>query len=119
MMMDLLSYMCSVEHILRMGIELFLAICIKLLCDNGRIHWRDFVNDFVCIFSPNQQPGDGLSREINGKRWLLSRNVVDTFMAQRDPDLHEEHTQVLARNAFRISMVCFVMFAIGVLVILF
>lgn len=116
--MDLLSYMCSVEHILRMSIELFLAVCIKLLCDNGRIHWRDFVNDFVCIFSPNQQPGDGLSREIVMSRPQMSSNVVDDFMAQRDSKLHERHTQSLARNAFVISIICFVMFAIGSLVIL-
>lgn len=116
--MDLLSYMMTTEHVLRMCLELFLAICIKLLCDNGRIHWRDFVNDFLGMFSANQLPGDGLSREINGRRWLLSNNVVDTFMAQRDPDLHEQHTQTLAGNAFKISMICFVMFALGTLLIL-
>lgn len=38
----------SVEHLPSMGLELTLGICIKLFCDNGRIHWRDFVTD--CLF---------------------------------------------------------------------
>lgn len=52
----------SALGITRMGLELLLGVCIKLLCDNGRIHWRDLVNDFA--FWLPQQPGDGLSRSI-------------------------------------------------------
>ncbi|MEQ1502739.1 MAG: hypothetical protein ABMB14_10945, partial [Myxococcota bacterium] len=54
------------EHLLRMGLELTLGLCIKLFLDNGRIHYRDFLNDFL-FWLPGMQPqlaGDGLSRQI-------------------------------------------------------
>lgn len=48
-----------------MSLELSLGICIKLFCDNGRIHYRDFMNDFL-FWVPGFKalPGDGLSRAI-------------------------------------------------------
>lgn len=44
--------------------ELVLGICIKLLIDNGRIHYADFVNDFL-FWLPGVESvdSDGLSRE--------------------------------------------------------
>jgi hypothetical protein len=56
----------TVEHVLRMGLELTLGVCIKLFCDNGRIHWRDFVNDAL-FWLPGfqQQPGDGVARQVS------------------------------------------------------
>lgn len=53
------------EHLLRMSIELGLGVCIKLFCDNGRIHWRDFVNDFL-FWVPGVVPqtNDGLLRQV-------------------------------------------------------
>lgn len=120
MLMDLLVYMSSAEHILRMCLELFLAVCIKLLCDNGRIHYKDFINDFVLMFSSQQQGGDGLSREMMMiTSTSVSGNLADGFMAERDPERHAEHTQKLSQNAFVISMICFVLFALGSLLIIF
>lgn len=59
--MELLTF----DHILRMGMELTLGVCIKLFCDNGRIHWRDFANDFLFWLPGFQQlPNDGMSRQV-------------------------------------------------------
>jgi hypothetical protein len=56
----------TIEHALWMGLDLTLGICLKLMCDNGRIHWRDFVNDTLFwVPGLQQQPGDGLSREVS------------------------------------------------------
>jgi len=48
----------------KMTVELVLGICIKLFIENGRIHWSDFVNDFL-FWLPmvDQQDGGGASRE--------------------------------------------------------
>lgn len=49
----------------KLALEITLGVSIKLLCDNGRIHWRDLVNDSVFSlpgFAPAS--GDGLTREI-------------------------------------------------------
>jgi hypothetical protein len=57
----------TVGSIAKMTLELVLAVCMKLLCDNGRIHYRDFLNDFVYAIpglQHLQQPADGLSREV-------------------------------------------------------
>ena len=52
------------ESVVRMSLELSLGICIKLFCDNGRIHWRDFLNDMLFwLPGVRRQAGDGLSRE--------------------------------------------------------
>lgn len=52
------------ESVVRMSLELSLGISIKLFCDNGRIHWRDFVNDMLFwLPGVRRQGGDGLSRE--------------------------------------------------------
>ena len=66
----MLAYFTA-DHILRMSIELSLGICLKLFCDNGRLHWRDFVNDFVLglpgakrLFGTSQLPADGLTRAV-------------------------------------------------------
>lgn len=55
----------TVEHLLRMGLELTLGVCLKLFCDNGRLHWRDFANDFF-FWLPGfrRLPADGLSRQV-------------------------------------------------------
>lgn len=49
----------------KMSLELILGLCIKLFCDNGRIHWSDFVNDFL-FWVPGLEPrsGSGLQREV-------------------------------------------------------
>jgi hypothetical protein len=55
----------SVGMIAKMSLELMLGICIKLFCDNGRIHWRDFVNDFLFwLPGVDQEAGDGLTRQL-------------------------------------------------------
>jgi hypothetical protein len=55
----------TVETILKMALDLGLGISIKLLCDNGRIHWRDLVNDFLFWLPGVEQLGsDGLTRQI-------------------------------------------------------
>lgn len=49
----------------KIGVELTLGICIKLFCDNGRIHYSDFVNDFLFwLPGVTSEPGDGLDRQI-------------------------------------------------------
>jgi hypothetical protein len=53
--------------VLEVVLELTLGVCIKLFCDNGRIHWRDLVNDFlfwVPGLARQQLPADGLTRQV-------------------------------------------------------
>jgi hypothetical protein len=51
--------------LLEISVELSLGVCIKLFCDNGRIHWRDFVNDYLFWLPGHAQlPSDGLSRHV-------------------------------------------------------
>ena len=53
------------ESVLRMSMELSLGISIKLFCDNGRIHWRDFANDLLFwIPGVKRLAGDGLTRQV-------------------------------------------------------
>ncbi|MEQ1569421.1 MAG: hypothetical protein ABMA64_27540 [Myxococcota bacterium] len=57
--------MLTAGAVLKMSLELTLGICIKLFCDNGRIHWRDFVNDFLFwVPGVNLLDGDGLTRQV-------------------------------------------------------
>ena len=60
-----MEHFFTFEAVARMSLELSLGICIKLFCDNGRIHYRDFMNDFL-FWVPGLKvlPGDGLSRAI-------------------------------------------------------
>lgn len=55
----------TISGVLRMSMELSLGICIKLFCDNGRIHWRDFANDLL-FWIPGVQrlASDGLTRQV-------------------------------------------------------
>jgi hypothetical protein len=63
--MELLKELMTVEHALWMGVDLTLGVCLKLMCDNGRVHWRDFVNDTLFwVPGVQQQPGDGLGRQV-------------------------------------------------------
>lgn len=53
-------------ELVRMAGELSLGIGIKLFCDNGRIHWRDFVNDFLFwVPGVNVRKCDGLGYEVD------------------------------------------------------
>jgi hypothetical protein len=55
----------TVDHLFHMACELTLGICIKLFIDNGRIHWRDFVNDALFwVPGVHALAGDGLGRQI-------------------------------------------------------
>jgi hypothetical protein len=57
----------TTHSIAKMSLEILLGVSIKLLCDNGRIHWRDFVNDFVYAipgFHHLQKAADGLTRQV-------------------------------------------------------
>ncbi len=56
----------STGMIMKMAIELFLGICIKLFCDNGRVNFSDFANDFL-FFLPGMswEDDDGLARQVN------------------------------------------------------
>jgi hypothetical protein len=55
----------EIETLFRMSLELSLGIMMKLFCDNGRVHWRDFVNDFL-FWVPGVQSFDatGLDRQV-------------------------------------------------------
>ncbi len=55
----------TVGSVAKMALELTLGICIKLFCDHGRIHWRDFVNDLL-FWVPGVEvlAGDGLTRQV-------------------------------------------------------
>ena len=53
------------ETVVRMSLELSLGVCIKLFCDNGRIHWRDLLNDlFFWVPGVQRLAADGLTREV-------------------------------------------------------
>ena len=55
----------TISTVLRMSMELSLGICIKLFCDNGRIHWRDFANDLLFwVPGVRRLGGDGLTRQV-------------------------------------------------------
>lgn len=52
----------------RMAGELSLGITIKLFCDNGRVHWRDLVNDlFFWVPGVTARKCDGLSAQLEGE----------------------------------------------------
>lgn len=57
--------MLTTTTLLKIALELTLGVCMKLFCDNGRIAWADFRNDFL-FWLPGVDPvdGDGLSREV-------------------------------------------------------
>jgi len=56
------EHFLAFETLARMAIELGLGICFKLYCDNGRIHYRDFVNDFL-FWVPGVESFDGTGLE--------------------------------------------------------
>lgn len=60
-----MEHFFTLESVARMSLELSLGVCIKLFCDNGRIHYRDFINDFL-FWVPGFRPlpADGLTRSI-------------------------------------------------------
>lgn len=52
--------------VLKVALDLTLGVCIKLFCDNGRIHWRDLVNDLP--YWPHERlAADGLTRQIRAE----------------------------------------------------
>ena len=54
--------------IFKIVLELTLGVCMKLFCDNGRIHYRDFINDFLFwVPGVEQQDGDGLTRACEAR----------------------------------------------------
>ena len=68
----------TVEHVFRMSMELSLGICIKLFCDNGRIHWRDFANDLLFWIPGVQRLGDdGLTRQVHAMIPAAAATVED------------------------------------------
>jgi hypothetical protein len=65
--------------VLEIALELTLGVCIKLFCDNGRIHWRDLANDFLFwVPALFQQPADGLTREVAAAVPFVEEDVDDT-----------------------------------------
>jgi hypothetical protein len=51
--------------LLEISLELSFGVCIKLFCENGRVHWKDFANDYLFWLPGHWQlPADGLSREV-------------------------------------------------------
>ena len=50
--------------VVKIALEFMLGVCIKLFIENGRVHWRDFVNDFL-FWLPmvSAQDGDGATRD--------------------------------------------------------
>lgn len=98
-MLETIHHILTFEHLIRMGLELFLAVCIKLFCDHGRIHWRDLVNDlFFWVPGFRQLPSDGLSRQVGADQ-------------DRDSVRDATHVQVLNRNLFVVAMIGVVMFS--------
>ena len=77
----------TVHGIAKMALELSLGVCIKLFCDNGRIHWRDFVNDFLGLLpGMTQLAGDGLSRHVavaTAVPATVGREPVQTALAAK------------------------------------
>lgn len=72
-----------VWEIARISGDLILGVCIKLFCDNGRIRWSDFVNDFLFwIPGVRREIGDGLTRQIEAMG-LSSDNAVELVVARR------------------------------------
>lgn len=67
----MLEHVLEIESLARIACELSLAIGIKLFCDNGRIHYRDFVNDFL-FWVPGVD-----SRDATG----LERQMIDAYPA--------------------------------------
>jgi len=64
--------MLSTSLIFKIALELTLGVCMKLQCDNGRIHWRDLVNDlFFWVPGVEAQDDDGLSREFAARQAQL------------------------------------------------
>jgi hypothetical protein len=48
------------------AVEILLGVSLKLFCDNGRIHWRDLVNDLPTWLTGRQRlAGDGLTRQVH------------------------------------------------------
>lgn len=68
--------------VLKIALELTLGVCMKLWCDNGRVHYRDFVNDFLFwVPGVDAQHGDGLTREVLGFDTLGAGHDVDHLPA--------------------------------------
>lgn len=92
-------------HIMRMMLELFLGVCLKLFCDNGRISWKDLRNDlFFWLPGVKVEDGDGLNREVDQEE--LSEEEKKNL-----------HTQKLANNVFMVAMLGFFGFAFAALMI--
>lgn len=66
------------------SLELVLGVWIKLFCDNGRIHWRDLVNDFL-FWVPGVRPlpADGLTREVATAVPARASDEVPTALAAK------------------------------------
>jgi hypothetical protein len=55
----------TAEIVFKMTLDLALGICIKLLCDNGRIHYQDLVNDlFFWVPGVQVRECDGLGHQV-------------------------------------------------------
>jgi hypothetical protein len=70
----------------KMALELALGVSIKLFCDNGRVHWRDLVNDtFFWLPGVQALAGDGLARqaaaEVRAAEPTLEPTLAPTFEA--------------------------------------
>lgn len=69
---------------LKMTLELTLGIGIKLFCDNGRIHYADFVNDFLFwLPGVNRRPNDGLSRQIEDMQVVTDAPLATELLAAK------------------------------------
>lgn len=78
--------MSTTELILKIVMEITLGTCMKLFCDNGRIHWSDFVNGYLWwIPGLETEEGDGVGREVRAMNRLAAE-------AQ-----HEEEMQIAAK----------------------
>jgi len=56
----------TATSVIKMMIELALGLTIKLLIENGRVHWDDLKNDLLFwLPGVDAQDGDGLSRAVD------------------------------------------------------
>lgn len=78
-------------EILRMGGELAVGISIKLFCDNGRVHWRDFVNDFL-FWVPGVK-----TRTCDGLGWSIDQAPAGTLPVALPAPQHETALPLAAK----------------------
>ncbi len=64
--------------------ELVMGITIKLMIDNGRLNWRDLVNDlFFWVPGVEAEDADGLTRQIEARDVALDEELSEPALAAK------------------------------------